>query len=201
MVVIYAAGILPVTWSDGQPLFLVGRDVRDNSWSDFGGKCERVDKNDPLNTACREFYEETYGCVVEARALRHRLSPVNCLALRGRTQNSHPYWMYVAEVPYLPHLRNAFHKTLNFLRHKNLFKLYVEKTDVRWVTFQELVGSHLPKRQVFKATLDSHAHVLSRVAAGEPWAALCAEFAGSHSALPAASDVAAAGACGCSSLG
>lgn len=176
----YAAGILPVTWHDGHAMFLVGQDVRDRSWSDFGGKCERVDRNDPLNTACREFYEETYGCVVDHRALRSRLGVSNCLALRSRTQNNHVYWMFVVEVPYQPHLRNAFHKCLAFLRHKNLCKLFVEKTDVRWVSWDALMGADLVKRPVFKTTVETHAGVLARVAAGEPWSKLCAEMAGTH---------------------
>lgn len=178
----YAAGILPMTWHEGQVLFLVGQDVRDRSWSDFGGKCERVDKGDPLNTACREFYEETYGCVVDARVLRQRLCPANCLALRSRTQNGHPYYMFVAETPYQPHLRNAFHKTLGFLRHKNLCKMYVEKTDCQWVTWDALRSADLVKRPVFKATLDAHAGLLARVVAGDDWARLCAEHAAAHAA-------------------
>ena len=178
----YAAGILPITWHDGQVLFLLGQDVRDRSWSDFGGKCERVDKNDPLNTACREFYEETYGCVVDYRGLRHRLCASNCLALRSKTQNNHPYWMFVVEVPYQPYLRNVFHKALAFLRHKNLCKMYVEKNDVQWVSWDALRGQDILKRPVFKATLDAHAAVLARVAAGEPWARLCAEYSAMHAA-------------------
>jgi 8-oxo-dGTP pyrophosphatase MutT (NUDIX family) len=176
----YAAGILPVTWHDGKLLFLVGQDVRDKSWSDFGGKCERVDRNDPMNTACREFYEETYGCVADARALRNRMCMSNTLALRSRTQNGHPYWMFVVEVPYQAHLRNAFHKALGFLRHKNLCKVYVEKTDVRWVTWDMMRGGDLLKRPVFKATLAAHEGVLRRLAAGEGWSALCAEHMGMH---------------------
>lgn len=176
----YAAGILPITWHRGQLLFLVGQDVRDRSWSDFGGKCERVDRQDPLNTACREFYEETYGCVVDHRALRNRLCMSNCLALRSRTQNNHPYWMFVVEVPYQPHLRSAFHKALGFLRHKNLCKAYVEKTDVRWVSWDMLRGDALVKRAVFKSTIDAHDAILNRVAAGEPWPKLCAEYMGLH---------------------
>jgi 8-oxo-dGTP pyrophosphatase MutT (NUDIX family) len=171
----YAAGILPVTWHDGQLLFLIGQDVRDRSWSDFGGKCERVDRNDPLNTACREFYEETYGCVVDWRALRARLCATNCMALPSRTQNNHPYWMYVVEVPYQPHLRSVFRRALAFLRHKNLCKLFVEKTDVQWVSWPMLRGNDILKRAVFQGTLDAHAPALERLASGEPWDRLCAE--------------------------
>lgn len=181
----YAAGILPITWHDGHLLFLVGQDVRDKCWSDFGGKVERVDKNDPLNTATRELWEETYGCVVGARALRNRLSPANCIALRSRTQNNHPYWMFVVELPYQPHLRNAFHKTLAFLRHKAPCKLFVEKVDVQWVTYEALVADAMVKRPVFQHTIEANADVLARVAAGEPWLPLCAELAGAHAAATA----------------
>lgn len=175
----YAAGILPITWHRGQLLFLVGQDIRDKSWSDFGGKCERCDRNDPLTTACREFYEETYGCVIDYRSLRHRLCSSNCLALRSRTQNNHPYWMFLVEVPYQPHLRNAFHKALGFLRHKNLCKVLVEKTDVKWISWDMLRGQDLNKRSVFKNTVDSHAHTLARIASGrETWHRVCAELAG-----------------------
>ena len=175
----FAAGILPVTWHRGTCLFLVGKDVRDQCWSDFGGKCERVDKGDPLNTATREFYEETYGVLVDAHALRRRLAPgVNCLLLRSRTQNGHPYHMYVVEVPYLPHVRNAFHKALGFLRHKNLHKLFVEKTDVQWLTWPELRAAALIKRPVFACTVDHHAAMLERLASGADWRKLCAQSAG-----------------------
>ncbi len=188
----YAAGILPVTWHRGRALFLVGQDVRDRCWSDFGGKCERVDKNDPMNTACREFYEETYGCVLDWRMLRQRMHAGNCLSLRSRTQNQHPYWMFLVQMPYRPHLRNAFHRALQFVRYKNLCKTLVEKVDVRWVTWDTLrsqaggQGSggsgHLVKRAVFQATLDSHADLLGRVVAGEPWESLCVEHAAAHAA-------------------
>lgn len=180
----YAAGILPVARHGGQVLFLVGQDVRDRSWSDFGGKCERGDRGDPLNTACREFYEETYGCVVDHRALRARLCASNSLVLRSRTQNNHPYFMFVVEVPYSPHLRNSFHKALAFVRHKNLAKAFVEKTDVMWVTWAALTSPDLVKRPVFKSTIETHAGVLGRLASGdESWTALCAAQTGVEDAL------------------
>ena len=55
----YSAGILPYTFDqDGKCFFLLGKD-NDNDWSDFGGRCEYTDKNNEINTACREFYEES----------------------------------------------------------------------------------------------------------------------------------------------
>jgi 8-oxo-dGTP pyrophosphatase MutT (NUDIX family) len=174
----YAAGILPVTRrDDGTRVYLVGRDVRDSLWSDFGGKAEKSDRFCPLTTATREFHEETYGCVADARALRQRLFPGNCLLLRSRTQNGHPYFMFVVEVPHMPHLRSCFHKVLGFLRSKNLQKLYVEKTDVRWVDWATLHSPAFAKRTVFSATLAAHHDTLARIAAGESWRDLCADLA------------------------
>jgi predicted NUDIX family NTP pyrophosphohydrolase len=61
----YSAGILPYTYNQqGQCLFLLGKDY-EGDWSDFGGKCEFKDSNEPENTACREFYEETLGAVID----------------------------------------------------------------------------------------------------------------------------------------
>lgn len=118
--------------------------------------------------------------VLPAKALRQRMQPNNCLCLRSKTQNGHPYYMYVVEVAYMPHLRNAFLKTLNFLKYRNLHKIYVEKTDVRWVTWQTLCGD-LPKRSVFASTIDQHRALLERVVTRQvSWTQACAEQAHSH---------------------
>lgn len=179
----YAAGILPITWYQDTALLLVGRDLRDDTYSDFGGKCEKVDKNDAINTSIREFFEETLGMVLPAKALRMRMQPHNCLCLRSKTQNGHPYFMYVVEVAYMPHLRNAFQKALNFLKYRNLHKMYVEKTDVRWVTWKTLCED-LPKRAVFASTIEQHGALLERVVQKEEsWSDLCAECAHYHEAV------------------
>jgi len=176
----YAAGILPVTWHQGQALFLVGRDARDHTWSDFGGKCERADKDDPLSTAVREFMEESFNLVLDGAGLRRRLNAANTLLLRSRTQNGHPYYMYVAEVPYKPELRHALRAaTLPFLKYRNMHKACVEKTDLMWVSWEGLRSPDLPKRSVFQATLDLHAPTLARLArlatdAHETWESMCA---------------------------
>ena len=170
----YAAGILPITWYENTAMFLVGKDLRDETYSDFGGKCERQDRNDPMNTSVREFYEETLGCVLPALALRQRMLPQNCLCLRSKTQNGHPYYMYVVEMAHMPHLRNAFLKTVALLKHLNLHKEHVEKVDVRWVTWATLCGP-LPKRSVFASTIQLHKEVLETVVTRRvSWTQACA---------------------------
>lgn len=171
----YAAGILPLTWDgDGTPLFLIGQDVRDQTWSDFGGKCERSDKNCPLTTAIREFTEETFGTLADCRQLRQRLHAGNYVLLKSRTQNGHPYYMYVVEMPFVPGLRRLFAKIIAFFRHKNVHRLYVEKTDVQYLTLDAMLSDAAPKRSVFRQTLELHAVSLRRIAsAREPWSAVC----------------------------
>lgn len=178
----YAAGVLPLSWVDtGQgprAMFLVGKDARDDSWSDFAGKFEKCDR-DIASTAAREFWEETYGVLMDARVMRARLVAGACIPLKGRTQNCHPYYCYVAEVPFLLHLRSAFAKHLAFLRYRNTQRVYVEKTDIVYVTLEELFSEEFPKRGVFRETLLHNRDRLERVAAAGPrgWAGECAAAA------------------------
>lgn len=162
----FAAGILPITFVDGSPLFLVGKDIRDG-YSDFGGKCERVDRGNPMQTAAREFYEETLGTVVSAKALLHTMnSPGSCITLKSSTQNNYDYYMFIVEIPYLPHLRSSFRKVLKFLQSMAVQRLYVEKTDVQYVTWDLL--QKMNKRPVFENTLALHQGVMEALASSSP---------------------------------
>lgn len=162
----YAAGILPITWHEGHLLFLVGRDLRDG-WSDFGGKCERVDRGSAMHTAAREFYEETYGTVTSAKSLlQHMTCPENTVLMRSSTQNGYAYYMFLTEVPYMPHLRGTFRKVLRFLQTTSVQRVYVEKTDIQWVTWEML--QEMPKRPVFAATIALHKDTLDAIAASAP---------------------------------
>ena len=156
----FAAGILPMSIRhDGTPVFLVGRDVRDSTWSDFGGKHERVDRNDPMNTAAREFYEETFGCVVSQWGIRQRL-PTNSVALKGSTKNGYVYHMFVAQIPYAATLPRMFSKFATYVKLNAVHLL--EKTEVKWVTIQELFD--IPKRHAFAATIERNTDTLHRLA-------------------------------------
>ena len=174
----YAAGILPVCWHAGSVLFLVGRDVRDGTWSDFGGKSERFDRGDPITTACREFYEESLGCLYDNKQMRARLTAKTAVLARSSTQNMHRYSMYVTEIPYSPGVSRIVESTVAFLRSKNLHRALVEKLEVRWVTLAEL--REMPKRMVFSRTIDLHAGLLDSIAAGGSigWRGICRSRAG-----------------------
>ena len=162
----YAAGVLPMCWIDETMYFLVGRDARDDTWSDFAGKCEKGDR-DVAWTAAREFWEESYGVLMDAKTMRARLA-THAVQLRGRTQNAHPYHCFVTEIPFVPHLRDAFRKHLAFMRQRNVHRMYLEKTDIMYVSIHDLFSDDFPKRGVFKETIMHHRDFLHALAATKP---------------------------------
>lgn len=157
----YSAGILGIAFKNGKdpPLFLVGKDHRCNGWSDLGGKCEKNDRRNgirsPQFTACREAFEESYGTLASIRQLLARMRhSTDYITLRGHTVNQQPYFMYILEVPYMDHLPTTFRKALHFVQQTNMQKVYVEKTDLAYVTYDELMG--LQKRPGFEKTVGSY---------------------------------------------
>lgn len=163
----YSAGILPYTYNlQGQCLFLLGKD-NDGDWSDFGGRCEFKDSNEPENTACREFYEETLGAVIDISDCKEKLLHGNPIKIISKTLNGSPYYMYLLYVDYINYTE-SFNKTANFLKYhfsqqsSNISKI-IEKTSIRWVTIDTLLNCidnkqsniPLPLRGVFKKTIEN----------------------------------------------
>lgn len=164
----YAAGILPFSRVGDEVLWLVAEDVRDGAFSDFGGKAERFDR-DTLEgfastemTAMREFLEESYGLVLSDHQLTNVFRSKNYVLLKGTTRAGHPYFCYVVQVPFIPHLRDVVRKLLGFFRMRNVYRSFVEKTDLRWVSTKELFGS-LPKRPVFESTINENKEALEQI--------------------------------------
>lgn len=162
----YAAGVLPFTrLSDGRVLFLVGEDVRDCSFSDFGGKAEGVDMCNSELTAARECMEETFGLLLTDVQMRNVFAAQNFTLIHGKTRAGYPYFCYVIEVPFMPALPSMARKLIGYLRTKHLYKSLVEKTSFRWVTTEELFSQHLRKRPVFTETITQNRAKLEALAA------------------------------------
>lgn len=147
----YAAGILPYTFYNGKLYLLLGKDVRDNLWSDFGGKNEPVDEGRPLNTALREFYEETCGIIMDLKSLKNRMANASC-TLQSQTQIGKTYYMYTLEIPYNSTYRSIYRKILAYMRHIKMFRKRCEKTDIKWVSAESLLDGNLALRPVFRTT-------------------------------------------------
>ena len=159
----YSAGVLPYTFDQtGKCLFLLGKD-NDNDWSDFGGRCEFKDHNDPLNTASREFYEETLGAVLN---IQECLDKINTKPFKiiSKTLNGSPYYMYLIYIDY-SNYSDTFNKISQFLKYtysndKNMYKM-IEKTSIRWVSMDTILNCIenkevlLSLRGVFYKTMQS----------------------------------------------
>jgi hypothetical protein len=163
----YSAGILPYTYNlQGQCLFLLGKDY-EGDWSDFGGRCELKDRNDPINTASREFYEETLGAVMDISDCNDKLMNGKPIKIVSKTLNGSPYYMYLLYVENSNYPEN-FNKTSNFLKYhysnistSGLNKI-IEKVNIRWVTLDTLLNcienrdsSPISLRGVFYKTIEN----------------------------------------------
>jgi hypothetical protein len=163
----YSAGILPYTYNlQGQCLFLLGKDY-EGDWSDFGGRCELKDRNDPINTASREFYEETLGAVMDISECNKKIINGKPIKIVSKTLNGSPYYMYLLYVENANYPEN-FIKTSNFLKYhyshistSGLNKI-IEKVDIRWVTIDTLLNcienrdsSPISLRGVFYKTIEN----------------------------------------------
>ena len=152
----YSAGIIPYTIRDNQIYYLLGRDWRDEGWSDFGGKCEEDDKNKPKSTAIREFYEETMGSVLTYKTLMNEIHNIKEY-ITSTTLNGSPYYMYflyIEDIDYIIY----FDKIYNFIKFikGNDSSKYLEKCEIKWVPSSELKranNSEIKFRNIFKKTL------------------------------------------------
>jgi hypothetical protein len=136
----YSAGILPYTYDqDGKCYFLLGKD-NENVWSDFGGRCEFKDRCEPINTAVREFYEETLGSVMSVEDCISKLSQTPTQII-SKTLNGSPYYMYLMYIDN-NNYSEIFNKTAQFLRYtfdrQEMNKL-IEKNTIRWVSMDTVL--------------------------------------------------------------
>jgi hypothetical protein len=138
----YSAGILPYTFDQqGKCLFLLGKD-HDGDWSDFGGRCEYRDKNDEKNTACREFYEETLGAVMNINDCLDKILNGHITKIVSKTLNGNPYYMYLLYIDH-QNYSDVFIKISNFLKYQcnsSTPPSIIEKVSIRWVNMDTLLN-------------------------------------------------------------
>jgi hypothetical protein len=136
----YSAGILPYTFDQsGKLLFLLGKD-NDNDWSDFGGRCEFKDRNDPINTATREFYEESLGSILNVQETNALIN--DSTKIVSKTLNGSPYYMYPIYIEYLNY-SDTFTKISQFLKYQfdsSVTVKLIEKVAIRWVSIDTLLN-------------------------------------------------------------
>ena len=153
----YSAGILPYSIHNGVVYYLLGRDTREDCWSDFGGKCEAKDGNNTTITACREFYEETAGSVLSYEHSLYTLmnDSSNTHIIQSTTLNGSPYYMYLMHIPYMNY-KQTFYRTIDLLKYIDYSNAkFREKNDIRWIEHNALVNGNgtIKFRAIFKKTI------------------------------------------------
>mgnify|MGYP001422786366 CR=1 FL=1 len=162
---IYSAGVIPYTYTPHRKLmFLLGKDG-EGQWSDFGGRVEIEDNDDPAKTASREFYEESMGSIIDSKECYIKLTQGSPMKITSKTLNGSPYYMYFLYID-CKDWGEIFNKTYNFLKYSNAPTKIFEKTQIRWISLETIVqaidnkshlaaNSFIPLRKVFYDTISN----------------------------------------------
>jgi len=141
----YSAGVLPYSYDQtGNCFLLLGKDYS-GEWSDFGGRSEYIDKNNPCYTASREFYEETLGSIMSIQESIDKIQNGNPIKIISKTLNGSPYYMYLLYVDFSNYIE-TFNKTSNFVKYICLNKntllehKLIEKVLIRWVSLDTILS-------------------------------------------------------------
>lgn len=130
----YCSGILPYTYFNQSIYYLLGKSKRNNRLTTFSGKNDDLESN-PADTAAREGYEETLGCILDKAALLERINRCDeQKIIFSATPRGMPCYTYLIEVPFRKHYTLTFHKTKEFLMSMGIRSYALqEMTDIKWV--------------------------------------------------------------------
>jgi predicted NUDIX family NTP pyrophosphohydrolase len=153
---VYSAGVLPYAIVHGNVYLLLGMDRRDGSWSDFGGRSENGDMQDPRKTAAREFYEESSGCVMTHPSICASISHIK--PWKSLTIGKNDYYMFPMRIPYNDVIPEHFHLFASLASYAKIHKKFSEKTKVAWFSAERVMNTLLREtdlklRFVFADTL------------------------------------------------
>lgn len=143
----YAAGILFYYKTRKKIYFLLGKDFR-YKWSDFGGKSENKDNNNPHTTASRECYEETMGVIYDKLQLKYYTTIKKSDYVIGKSFLNKDYYMFLVKLDSMYNYNQDF----MLMRHllKSIETVYLEKLQLKWFSMEEILQNKDDKiRNVF----------------------------------------------------
>jgi hypothetical protein len=130
-----AASVLPYSRVENQYYFLLGREVDDGTWSDFGGGVNPEDNN-IIYTAARECYEESMGLLGSIEDIYQQIHAVKGFDLGNGM-------VFPMEIPYDPDLPRTFKRVFEYgmtgLDTKKIPEGWYEKNEVRWFFYHQVV--------------------------------------------------------------
>ena len=161
----FSAGILLYKVQPTGLFLLLGKDAKYNLWSDFGGKSECADQGVSVNTASREFFEESMGSISDECELRyhlHQAPKLDCVSYKRRK-----YYMYLLNINALLPCNdaiNTFHNQKDMLSgiHEDDLMKFKEKQDIRWFSLRYVVDNPSVFREVFYSSVMNHIEEIRR---------------------------------------
>lgn len=167
---IYSAGVLPYSIDLNNDVhFLLGKDF-DNKWSDFGGRCEANDQSNIINTAGREFWEESLGVIFDINYIKKILKKRRYV--ESKTYMGYPYYMFLVKIPHKTDYKQYFKTTRMFINNiNNIDRKYKEKVDIRWFTLDAIdnhKGYFTIKNCFFKTFVDNKDNILNIIRTHQP---------------------------------
>lgn len=157
----YSAGVLICRKQENNIQFLLGRDSKYKTWSDFGGKNESIDKCCIHKTASREFFEESCGVIydkLKINAILKDLTPYHC-----SSYTNNDYFMYVVYVNDTKDFVTDFSKIHNLIRNRSEISFkFLEKDCLRWFDYNYIMNNEHEFRCVFYKSLIKHIDDIQR---------------------------------------
>ena len=126
----FAAGIIPFVKYKNKNFFLLGLEKSNNKWSGFVGNCENNET--PLNTAVREFNEETAMLFLNYD-IHSIIKNKNYIIERSSTNKPVYLWFIELHKDLFYDLNHRFN-----MNKKNLSDVYKEKERLEWFTIEEI---------------------------------------------------------------
>ena len=159
----YSAGVLLYRVQNGETQFLLGKDVKYNSWSDFGGKCDTIDQHVPLRTAVREFYEETCGVIVNMHQMID-LIHAKCVKIHCSSYKKKTYYMFLVKYENNQlDIVNIFKDQYMFLNQTNICMKKKKKKEIKWFSLDFICENKPILRGVFYNSFVNNIDTIKRV--------------------------------------
>jgi len=159
----YSAGVLLYRIHNGQKQFLLGKDVKYNSWSDFGGKHDNVDNKQPLRTAVREFYEETCGAIINMHDMLNIIR-MNNVQIKCSSYKKKMYYMFIVKYENtLKNIEHIFRDQYDFLKQTTVCMKFKEKKEIKWFDIESIINNKPIVRGVFYNSFINNLDKIRRV--------------------------------------
>jgi 8-oxo-dGTP pyrophosphatase MutT (NUDIX family) len=127
---ITGCGVLFYTIHNSQLYYLVGKEIYNKQYNDFGGG--RNHGESYIDCAARECFEETLGLLGSQMDIKNKLQYANRYLIGNK------YYVYLLRIPYNKHINREYRQLVHQYKAAKLsgqkFNYNIEMQEVRWVS-------------------------------------------------------------------